>query len=412
MDMGLGKTAIVLSALREEHFPALVIAPKRVAEEVWPVEWKKWRPDLRMAVAVGDPMVRDLALNRRVDVTVISRDNQGDVAPGRYKTIILDELSGYKGRGTRWKEAKRFCAPAKYVWGLTGTPSPNGLMDLWAQLRLLDNGERLGKYIGGYRERYFTVGKRHHVHNIVIRWDPKPEAEKNILGLIEDICLSMRAISHLDLPKFEHFDNPISVPLPKKIMRVYREFEDTLVAHMEILGLDTYSAENAAILTNKLSQICAGFIYGDEDRSVNRLHNLRTDVVQEVMEGTGSQVLAFYQYQPERDALLKVEGARSINEKGIIAEWDRGNVPLLVAHPQSAGHGLNLQYGGHTEVWSSLTWSLEEWDQGVGRLQRQGQKNKVMVHHLVSPGTVDEAKEKRVLKKMSVQDALMEYLER
>lgn len=412
MDMGLGKTAVVLTALTDEHLPALVIAPKRVAEHVWRQERDKWRPDLSMALAIGSKPNRVAALsgfNSNTDIVVVGRDNIKDVPESKFETIVLDESSGFKSRSTqRWKTARRLTGPTPYVWELTGTPSPNGLMDLWAQIFLLDRGQRLEDGIGKFRDRYFYPGRRLPNTNIITQWHLKPGAEEAIHRRIEDICLSMFSDDHLDLPAVTY--NKVEVPLPGKAMKVYRQMKKDLVADIDLLG--TFTAANAAVLSNKLSQISAGFLYDDNDTSiVEPIHDAKIEAIQEIIDGTGSPVLIFHRYIAERDRILAaIPGAESIDSDHAIERWNDGSIPVLLAHPASAGHGLNLQHGGHTIVWATLPWSLEEHLQANGRLARQGQENPVVVHYLLSPGTIDSYILKRLQEKSDVQTALMTHL--
>jgi SNF2 family DNA or RNA helicase len=420
LDMGLGKTAVTLSAMTPEHFPALVIAPKRVAENVWPKEVLKWRPDLKMRVAKGRPSQRLDQLGSAADVYVISRDNFGDALAyeGQWKTIVFDELSGFKShRSQRFKTAKKLLShEVPYVWGLTGTPTPNGLLDLWSQMYLLDKGERLGRTITSYRERYFTVGNRL-PNGIVTRYDLRPGAEKRIHMLIDDICLSMDSDTRLDLPEVTH--NKVVVPMTPTTRAAYRKMKQDLVMNLDLLGgTETFSAANTAVLSSKLAQVSAGFIFVDDaeihGNQYRIIHHDKTTTLQEIVEGTGSPVLVFYRFVPEAEMIRKAMPGltHNIDEPGVIDAWNRGEIPVLLTHPQSAGHGLNLQEGpGHTIVWSSLPWSLEEWDQGNGRLDRQGQKNQVVIHVLSTPNTVDEKIYTALRNKTSVQDALLEHLE-
>jgi SNF2 family DNA or RNA helicase len=416
-DMGLGKTATVLSALEERHFPVLVIAPKRVAERVWFKEGRKWRPDLRVSVAMGTPQARQRAFGVKAHIYVVSRDNIGAMmyAKHDFKTVVLDELSSFKNRGTvRWRAARAICRQATYVWGLTGTPAPNGLIDLWAQIYLLDEGQRLGKTLTEYRGRYFMAG-RQLPSGIITEWIPRPEAPIRIHRLLEDLCVSVDATDHLDLPPVTF--NTVEVPLDPATRRVYRKLKNDLVLDLDIIG-HKHIASTAAALSNQLAQITAGFLYvHDEDTGekvgVDRLHSNKIQAVREIIDGTGSPILCFYRFEEERDALLAAfpDEAHVVSEKGVWDAWDRGQVPLLVAHPAAIGHGLNLQDGGHTAIWTTLPWSLEEWDQSNKRLARQGQKHPVMIHVLSSPGTVDEAVRKALVSKADVQQALLEHLE-
>lgn len=418
LDMGLGKTAISLSALEPRHLPALVVAPAKVAENVWDEEVQKWRPDLTVGVAVGRPAQRAAVLDGDYDIITLGRDNLADVvalaATGKFNTLILDELSGFKTRGTnRWKAARLIAKHVKYVWGLTGTPSPNGLMDLWAQVFLLDGGERLEKTLGSYRARYFTPG-RQLPNGVITEWHLRPGAAGRIHRLLEDLCLSMDTAGKVDLPPVTH--NEIDVPLPTRAKKIYKEMRDTLVADMGLLGGEVHTAANAAVLSSKLAQISAGILYVDNadirGGKYQVLHREKIKAVQDIVEGTGSPVLVFYQYRAELELLQEAFGEQlhTPTEKGFVQRWNEGRIPILAAHPASIGHGLNLQYGGHTIVWLSHTWSLEEYQQANKRLARSGQKNPVVIHHLLSPGTVDRAMLARLTGKASVQQALTDHL--
>jgi len=401
----------VLQTLTPDHLPVLVIAPKRVAEHVWGPEVEKWEIPLSIVVATGGPAKREAAFAASADITVIGRDNIKDVPLGHFKTIVIDELSGFKDRGSvRWKMARRIQKDATYVWGLTGTPAPNGLIDLWAQLFLLDQGERLGTTLTGYRERYFSPGRQLR-SGVVTEWNIRPEADKNIHVKIGDICLSMKKRDYLpsEPPDF----NDIVFPLDRASRRVYDEMRDELVAFVtDVLGTDIpYTAANAAVLSGKLSQITGGFLYPDEGRDTMRLHREKVDILKETVDGTGSPVVAFYHFQEHRDMILKhIKDAVHIDAKNSIQRWNAGDVPVLLAHPKSAGHGLNLQHGGHTIVWSDLTWSLDDYEQGIGRLDRQGQENRVMVHRIIAEDSVDGEMVARLEGKKTVQDALMAAL--
>ena len=422
LDMGLGKTATTLSALSPDHLPALVVAPKRVAESVWPAETKLWRPDLRCVVAAGGPTTRSTALlDRRADVLVIGRDNLKDLNPlntARFRTIILDELSGFKTRGTqRWRFASKLCAGRPYVWGLTGTPAPNGLMDLWAQLYLIDDGERLSRSLTTFRSRYFTPG-RQLASGVITEWHLRPGADEKIHGLISDICLSMGTEGRIDLPPVTF--NVLPVPLPPRVRALYKRFKRDLVADLRLLDDDLagslHTASSAAVLTNRLSQVTAGFLYPDDptdpEARTDHLHREKIALVEEVREGTGSPVLVFYRYAEEREMLsAALEGAVDVRTPGALEAWSAGRIPVLLAHPASAGHGLNLQHGGHTIIWTTLPWSLEEWQQANKRLARQGQQHPVVIHLLIAEKTVDEVIRARLLDKADVQNALLAHLE-
>lgn len=426
MDMGLGKTATVLQALTPEHLPALVCAPRRVANEVWHVEQTLWRPDLttRVLTNVGPTVAFPKAGNRRehllrkevdADITVITRD-QIDVMGKRvhpYKTIVLDELSGYKGKSTaRWKATRDVVRRAEHCWGLTGTPAPNGYEDLFGQIFMLDRGRRLGTSIDAYRDRYFDVTKRHPITNIVIERTLKPGAEAAINQLLVDLCVSMKASDYLkDLQEPQY--NEVVAHMPASAQKVYDKMEQDFVVDLTLVGGPgaVHTAANAAALTNRLRQIAAGFLYFDQDTSQHtKLHTAKVDAVGEVCEGTGDNVLVFYQFQWERDMILdRVDGAVFIDEPGAVQAWNRREIKALIAHPASAGHGLNLQHGGSTLCYSSLPWSLEEWLQSIGRLARQGQPNRVMVNW-INTSPMDPVVMDALINKTSVQDALLNYL--
>lgn len=412
LDMGLGKTAVALSALEDRHLPALVVAPKRVAEHTWSAERALWRPDLSLALAIGEPARRKAALAERANLTVISRDNLKDAAPN-YRTIILDELSSFKSRAsTRWKLAKKLTAKAEYVWGLTGTPTPNGYLDLWPQIFLLDQGERLGTSVTGYRNRYFLStqqvwnGKQY----VDVAYELREGAEPKLKGLIEDICLYMEASDYLPLEKPTY--NTIEVPLPLEVRGPYTKLKNDLVMDMELIGGEVYSAANRAVLSNKLCQITSGFIYSDaQDGTYTELHSAKLEALQEVRDGTGDNLLVFYNYIPEASRIRKAfPEARMLDEPGVYEAWNRGEVPMLLCHPASAGHGLNLQYGGHTIVWSSLTWDAELYVQANGRLARQGQQHPVVVHKLICPATIDEVIDARLNDKTDTQDDFLDHM--
>jgi hypothetical protein len=413
MDMGLGKTAVVLTALTEEHLPALVLATKRVAEEVWVEERDLWRPDLSIERAIGSPYNRHCVRKYGADVTVMTRDTVKDFGNKKhpYKTVILDELSGYKTKSTnRWKATRKVTTQAEYVWGMTGTPAPEGYHDLWAQIFLLDKGKRLGATLTAYRDRYFNAGRRVPNTNVVMEWHLKPGAEAAINKLLADLCISMLADDYLELPGITY--NEVKVPLPSNVRKIHDDLMGDLVVDLTLLGGSVHTAANAGVLSNKLRQLSAGFLYADQDTSKwDWLHDEKVKTVKEIVDGTGSPVIVFYQFNAEREAIMRaVDGAVHIDFPGAIASWKDGKVRVLVAHPASAGHGLNLQAGGHTMIWASLPWSLEEWLQANKRLNRQGQTHHVTSHVLISPGTPDRIAYTALRAKKSVQDALLAYL--
>jgi SNF2 family DNA or RNA helicase len=414
LDLGLGKTATTLSALTPDHLPALVIPPKRVAEHVWPSERALWRPDLSLSLAIGEPAKRRAALDAGADLTVLSRDNIRDAVGRRYRTIVLDELSSFKAghSGMRWKAARKITSLADVVWGLTGTPTPNGYLDLWPQIFLLDRGKRLGTSVVGYRNRYFIPTK--YVWNgnqqVPVGYELREGAEERIKELLEDMCLYMEAADYL--PGEPPTYNNIEVELPSSVRKLYEQMRKDLVVDMELIGGDVFSAANQAVLTNKLAQITAGFIYSDEqDGTYTDLHNAKLEALQEVREGTGDNLLVFYSYIPEAERIRKAfPEAVMLDDPGAIAGWMKGEVPMLLCHPASAGHGLNLQSGGHTIVWASMTWDLELYLQANGRLDRQGQKHPVVIHKLLCPDSVDMDMDARLEGKEFTQDGFLDHM--
>jgi SNF2 family DNA or RNA helicase len=406
LDMGLGKTAISLSAIEERHLPVLVVAPKRVAEHTWPAERDLWRPDLSLALAAGTKQQREQALAAGADITVISRDNLADARP-IYKTVVLDELSSFKNRSSmRWKAARRLTTKADYVWGLTGTPSPNGYLDLWAQVFLLDNGERLDTASGRYQQRYFqSFGQL--PSGVQIDWRPRPGAEETIRDLLSDLCLYMSSDDELDMPPVTY--NSVVVDMPGAARSMYDQLREDMCL---VVDEDTYSASSAAVLSNRLSQLSAGFLYSDEqDGTYTPVHKAKLEALAEIMEGTGDNVLVFYNFLAERDMIKAAfKQARLIDEPGVLAGWNKGEVPMMLAHPASAGHGLNLQHGGHTMVWTSLTWDLELYQQACKRLDRQGQQHPVVIHDIQCRRTVDQVIAARLDTKADGQYTLLDHL--
>ena len=370
-------------------------------------------------VAAGTPAQRVAALTSDADIIVIGRDTLGDALPyaPKFRTLILDELSGFKSRSSlRWKAARKLVATPNIdnVWGLTGTPSPNGLGDLWAQVFLLDGGARLCRTLTAFRDRFFVPG-RQLSNGVITEWNLRPGADIAIHSLIDDICLSMETDGRIVLPPVTY--NRVVVPLPEPARQLYRRMARDLVADLDMLGGEVHTAVNAAALSSKLSQISAGFMYVDDaqfrDMAYDRIHSEKVRAILEIVEGTGSPVLVFYRFKAERDMLQQALGAiaHTIDAPDAIERWNRGELPVLLAHPASAGHGLNLQSGGHTIVWASLPWELELHEQANKRLARQGQKHPVLIHYLLSPNTVDSAILDRLRTKKSVQDALLAHLE-
>lgn len=407
LDCGYGKTRVVLEALEPRHLPALVVAPKRVAENVWGPERDLWRPDLDMGFAIGSASDRLIAINARAGVTVVGRDNLKDVT-GRYATVIFDELSGYKTKSSvRWKQGRRLAKDAANVWGLTGTPSPNGLMDLFGQVALLDGGQRFGLNIQNFRYRYFLPGRRLPTGTI-IEWKITDDGEAAIKRAIEDLMLSIT--DKIKLPPLTY--NRIPVDIPSKVRVAYLEFQKELIVDLEMLGGDVHTAANTAVLTGKLSQLTAGFLYRDvRQEGHDWLHDEKIDAIEAIRNETSDNLMVYYRFGAEREALhARFPDAVHISAPGAIQTWQRGEISMLLAHPASAAHGLNLQHGGHTIIWMTLDWSLEIWHQANARLYRQGQTQPVIIHIVEAANTIDRFILKRIHGKQGSQDSLIEHL--
>ena len=390
----------------------LVIAPKLVAEAVWAEEAAKWdhTRHLRISKVLGSAQERVAALRRPADIYVINRENvpwlvERVGAKWPFDMVVVDELSSFKSPKTKRFRALRRVRPLmKRIVGLTGTPAPNGLIDLWSQIYLLDQGERLGKTLTSYRDRFFVPGRRN--GHIVYEWIPKSGAEERIHELLSDLCVSMRAEDWLELP--DRVDVEVPVVLDAEAMMKYKQLEKDLLLPLE--G-DVVTADTAGVLTNKLLQLANGAVY-DAARGVHEIHDAKLDALEELIEqAQGKPLLVFYAYQHDLERIKRrFPWAATMDEPGVIERWNRGEVPLLLAHPASAGHGLNLQEGGNHIVWFGLTWSLELYEQANARLHRQGQTERVIVHHLVAKGTVDEDVMARLRSKAATQADLVEAL--
>lgn len=416
LEMGLGKTVATLTAVSElmhDYFEVekvLVIAPLRVAEDTWTREAAKWDhlTYLRISKVLGSREQRVRALEVPAHIYVINRENipwlvehLGKSWP--FDMVVIDELSSFKSPKARRFRALRKVRPlVKRIVGLTGTPAPNGLIDLWAEIYLLDRGERLGPTITGYRERYFNPGRRN--QNVIFEWVPKPEAEAAIHAKLADICVSMKSEDWLELP--DRIDNVVPVQLPAKARDEYTQLErDRLIP---LADADVVAAE-AAVLANKLLQVANGAVY-DEEHGVHEVHEAKLDALEDLVEAAnGNPVLVFYAYRHDLARIQRrFPEARQLDKPEDIAAWNAGEIPLLLAHPASAGHGLNLQAGGHIVVWFGLTWSLELYQQANARLHRQGQEHAVIVHHIIAEDTLDEQVMKVLSSKAASQNALME----
>lgn len=406
LEMGLGKTVATLTAidtLLYDEFEidnVLVVAPKRVAESVWSDECKKWSHlhKLKVSIIKGNEKQRIEAIKQKAHIYVISRDNFPWLCLLYRKTLlpfdmlVLDELSSFKShQSKRFKEARIARPQFRRVVGLTATPASNGLIDLWAQMYLLDRGERLEKTITKYRNLYFNPGKSNGA--IVFNYVLKDFAEPLIHNKIKDICISMKAEDYIELP--ERIDNFIQVHMSDTLKRQYKDFEKEKV--LEILGETSQVTEitvvNAATLSNKLLQFANGAVY-DENREVHHIHDLKIDALKEVIEDSnGQSILIAYSYKHDLSRLkeaLKQYKPRELATINDINDWNAGKIQIMLAHPASAGHGLNLQAGGSIIVWFGLTWSLELYSQFNGRLFRQGQTKNVIIHHIILTGTHDD----------------------
>ena len=391
-----------------------MIAPKRVAEDTWSREAGKWDhlKDLRVSLVLGDLKHRKAALEADVEIYVTSRDFTAWLVEfyGRnwpFDMVVIDELSSFKNPQAKRFQALRKVMPAvSRVVGLTGTPSPNGLMDLWAQVYLLDRGERLGKTIGAYRERYFRPGAMNGF--TVYEWRALPGAAEKIQEKLSDLCVSMSAADYLKLP--ERVDVEVPVRLSDEELALYKRLEQDQILQ---LGEDqTVAALSAAAVMGKLLQMANGCVYLDgQERAYTQIHTRKLEALAEIIDTAQEPVLVFYAYQHDRDAILgAIEGAQQLKGPESIDAWNRGKIPVLVAHPASVGYGLNLQEGGHVIVWYGLTWSLELYSQANARLHRQGQQRPVIVHHLLAEGTVDAQVMRALKAKDTSQRALLDAL--
>lgn len=394
----------------------LVIAPLRVAEETWSTESRKWDhlKRLRISKVLGPPAARRKALAKDADIYVINRENvewltnelSGLGDTWAFDMIVIDELSSFKSsKSRRFRALRKYTPRCQRVVGLTGTPTPNGLIDLWSQIYLLDGGERLGRTITGYRQRYFVPDKRN--ATTVFSYKPKEEAEGHIRAAIADICVSMSANDWLDMP--EVIDNIRAVQLSEKELAVYEKFErDQYMRFRE----GEVTALSKAALINKLLQFSNGAMYLEDGENYVPTSEAKMEELDSIMsEANGEPVLCFYNYRHDYERIMKkYKFARRLRKAEDITDWNDGKIPLLLAHPASAGHGINLQYGGHIMVWFGLPWSLELYQQARARLARQGQEKAVIVHHILTNGTMDSLVYDSLQGKKDVQDQLLEAL--
>ena len=421
LDCGLGKTSITLTAVNDLMFDSfeihrvLVVAPIRVASYSWPAEIEKWDhlEGLKYSVAVGTAAERLAALKRKADIYLINRENvqwliSESGIPFDFDMVVIDELSSFKNHQTkRFKALMKVRPKVKRIVGLTGTPSSNGLMDLWAEFRLLDMGERLGRFIGQYRTSYFRPDKQN--GQVVFSYKPLPGAEKQIYGKISDITISMKSTDHLQMP--ELINSRYTVYLSEKEDSRYADLKKDLVLQLPDGDI---TAANAASLSGKLSQMANGAIYTDAGETV-AIHERKLDALEDIIEAAnGKPVLVAYWFRHDLERIterlhkLKIPCFR-LDTDGSIRKWNAGEIPVALIHPASAGHGLNLQGGGNTLVWFGLTWSLELYQQTVARLWRQGQQSEtVVVQHIITKGTIDERIMKALSEKDTTQAALID----
>ena len=420
LEMGLGKTVITLTAIDElmndrfEVSRVLVIAPLRVAEDTWSRESKKWDhlKHLRISKILGSAADRRAALKKDADIYVINRENvvwlveylEKERIKWPFDMIVIDELSSFKNN-----QAKRFKALRKVrplvdrIVGLTGTPAANSLMDLWAEMYLLDRGERLGRTLTAYRGNWFRPGYMN--GPVVYKWEPRRGALEDITKRIADITVSMKAEDYLTLP--DKIETTVSVTLDEKALKTYKVMEQESLLELE--G-EEIAAMDAAAVMSKLLQLANGFIYGSDHNAVH-IHDAKLEALEEIVEAADSPVLVFYNFQADKDQILaKFKEARLLTNDKDIEDWNKGKVPILLAHPASAGFGLNLQDGGHIMAWYGLPWSLEQYLQAVARLQRQGQKYPVMVYHIIAAGTVDEQVARSLAAKDMTQSTMINIL--
>lgn len=401
LEMGLGKSIITLTAItklkaEDAICKVLVIAPLRVARDTWPAEIAKWDhlKNLDYAVAVGSEAERKAAVLRNATITIINRENvdwliNKSGLPFDFDMVVIDELSSFKSYGAkRFKALLKVRPFIKRIVGLTGTPSSNGLMDLWAEFRVLDFGKRLGRYITRYRLSYFEPDKRN--AQMVFSYKPLPDAEKQIYEKISDITISMKSVDYLDMP--ECLINEVSVYMSEQEQSVYDGFKEDMVTKLKDEVID---AANAAVLSGKLLQMANGAVYDEEGLS-HHIHDRKLDALEDLIEGAnGKPVLVAYWFKHDLERIearlksLHIPYAR-LDKPDSIKRWNNGEIPVMLIHPASAGHGLNLQAGGSTLIWFGLTWSLELYQQTNARLWRQGQKETVVLHHIICKDTIDE----------------------
>ena len=415
LDMGLGKTSITLTAINDLLFDSfeihkvLVVAPLRVARDTWSAEIEKWEhlKNLRYSVVVGMAQERISALLTPADIYIINRENiqwlvEESGLPFDFDMAVIDELSSFKNhQSKRFRAFMKVRPKLKRIVGLTGTPAGNGLMDLFAEFKLLDMGERLGRLIGQYRNAYFQPDKRNGM--VIYSYKPLPNAERQIYDKISDITISMKATDHLKMP--ELVTTEYMVRLSEKEKEKYDRLKKELVLSTED---NEVTAANAASLSNKLSQMANGAVYSD-DESIIEIHDRKLDALEDIIESmNGKPLLVAYWFKHDLERIKKRFDVREIRASVDISDWNSGKIPVALIHPASAGHGLNLQSGGSTLVWFGLTWSLELYQQTNARLWRQGQTaDTVVIQHIIAKGTIDEQIMKALKTKDTAQAAII-----
>ena len=408
LDMGLGKTVISLTAIADLLFDSfeahriLVVAPLRVARDTWPAEIEKWEhlQHLTFSVVVGTPKERRAALMAGADITIINRENlqwliESSGFPFDYDMVVIDELSSFKNhKSKRFQALMKVRPKVKRIIGLTGTPSSNGLMDLWAEFKLLDMVQRLGRFITQYRNDYFLPDKRN--GQIIYSYKPMPYAEDAIYRKISDMTISMKSTDHLKMP--ELVSSRYEVKLSEAEAQRYEDLKQELILQ---LPEGEVTAANAASLTGKLVQLANGAIYND-DGDIVEFHSAKLDALEDLIEAAnGKPLLVAYWFKHDLQRIKQRFDVREIKSSKDISDWNSGKIPVAVIHPASAGHGLNLQAGGSTLIWFGLTWSLELYQQTNARLWRQGQTaGTVVIQHIITKGTIDE----RILKALSLKE--------
>jgi len=415
LECGLGKTVIALTAINELLYDSfdtkkvLVICPLRVGLNVWKQECDKWNhlKDLKCSIAIGSEKERKAAFMIKADIYIINRENvkwlvEDSSLPFDFDTVIIDELSSFKNhQAKRFRSLIKVRPKIKRIVGLTGTPASNGLIDLWAEFRLLDMGQRLGRFIGKYRDDYFVPDKRN--QQVIFSYKPKHGAEKAIYKKISDITISMKGSDYIKLP--ELVINEVIVNLSEKEMKIIDDMKKELVTKIKD---DEITVANAAALSTKLLQMANGAVY-DEAGSVVNIHDRKLDALEDLIEAAnGKPVLIAYWFKHDMRRITERFAVETLDDADSIKKWNNGEIPVAIIHPASAGHGLNLQAGGSTLIWFGLTWSLELYQQTNARLWRQGQKNSVVIHHIISKNTIDERVMKALKNKDNTQAALID----